>query len=93
MLENSNENRVKRTQGGAAYIELNNEEIINKLHGLAICDSCNAKNMQNGYLIPILNSVYCKECFDKWASRSKLYSEDEAYELDKISAFSEVLGI
>ncbi len=48
-----------------------------RLGGMGICDYC-GKAAETGYLIPVLNSYYCHECYDEWDSVGKYYPEDIA---------------
>jgi len=75
---------TKITKNGHTYIEVNYEDMTEKLNGGGICDGCGSINhIKNGYAIPVLNSVYCKECFDKWSSDAIYYEEDRSYESKK----------
>ena len=82
----------KKTEKGHSYIEVDYDEITLKLGGMGICDSCSPlKEMQKGYLIPVLNSIICEECFDEWSSRAEYYEEDREYETKKTKCFLEAL--
>lgn len=45
------------------------------LGGAGICDHCN-KHAVIGYLVPILNSWLCPQCFEEWKARAIYYPED-----------------
>lgn len=82
---------VKQTPKGHKYIEVSLKQMVGPLKGLGICDSCCVTQMSTGFLIPVLNSVYCKECFDQWNSEAKFYKEDVDYENMKTQQFVHVL--
>lgn len=44
-----------------------------------ICDSCNLR-ITSGYYIPVMNYVYCHDCFASWYKRAIYYQEDNEYE-------------
>lgn len=72
----------KTSSKGHKFIEISLKDMVNKLNSLGICDSC-CSSMKNGYLIPILNRVYCEKCFNEWVEIAKFYEEDKAYEEEK----------
>ena len=81
-------NEVKKSKHNINYIEVDYDDMTLKLGGGGICDSCSPlKEINNGFLIPVLNSVYCKECFSEWESRAIRYEEDAAYEKQKTDMF------
>ena len=83
---------VKQTPKGHNYIEVDYDEMTLKLGGLGICDSClPLRGMKSGYLIPVLNAVYCKKCFDEWSLRAEYYEEDREYEKSKTENFLKAL--
>lgn len=46
-----------------------------------VCDNCNEQiNGETCYFIPVLNRVFCKECFDHWNATAEHFSEDDSYE-------------
>ncbi len=48
---------------------------------ILVCDNCNEQIAgQTCYYVPVLNQVFCKECFDKWNATAKHFSEDDNYE-------------
>ncbi len=75
---------------GHKHIKVTLDQMIGPLHGLGICDRC-CKAMTIGYLIPVLNSCYCGDCFKKWADGAQLYSEDIGYEDMKTGQFLKAL--
>ena len=49
--------------------------------GLGICDWCATAPVEL-YLIPVLNSAMCPECFKSWTERATFYEEDKNFEID-----------
>ncbi|SMP85840.1 hypothetical protein SAMN06313486_1015 [Epsilonproteobacteria bacterium SCGC AD-308-P11] len=83
---------VLKTEKGHNYIEVTFIEMTINLHGLGLCDSCsNPSVMPNGFLIPVLNAVYCNNCFKRWKKTAKYYKEDAEYEKDKTDVFLKAL--
>lgn len=84
---------ICNTEAGHAYFHVSLDEMINKLNGMGICDGCSPLNeMSSGFLIPVLNRVYCKECFSEWASAAEFYEEDIEYEKSKTQIFLKALN-
>lgn len=56
--------------------------IIYDLFYELICDSCNEllNEHKEVYYIPVLNRVFCKDCFVKWYESAKVYPENKRYE-------------
>jgi len=79
-----------KTKKGHKFIKLNINEML-KIGGLGICDSC-CVPMSNGNLIPVLNSVYCDDCFNKWVKEAVYYKEDVQYEEQKTNQFLRMLN-
>ncbi len=84
------EKEVKQTKVGVNYFEVTFHEMITKLNGLGICDTC-ATPMQNGYLVPVLNYVQCEKCFSESIVQQKNYKEDQDYEKQKTEFYKKVL--
>lgn len=82
---------AKQTKNGHKYIEVSIKEMIFSLFSIGICDTC-CKRMSEGYLIPVLNTIYCKECFEEWQERAEYHEEDKFYEDMKTEHFLEVLN-
>ena len=80
----------KKTKKGHIYFVISRNDIEEKLHGLGLCDSC-SESIAEGNLIVVLNSVYCKKCFDKWKSHAKYYEEDREYESEKTEYYKKIL--
>jgi hypothetical protein len=74
------------TPKGHKYIKVTRTQMVGVLHGLSICDNC-CKAMDHGYLIPVLNSCYCKDCFEQWKNNTMFYEEDIDYENLKTKYF------
>lgn len=62
-----------------------------KFGGMAICDSCNSSDF-TGVVICVLNSWYCKKCFDDWHKRAIYYPEDSRTEERNFNRFKEILN-
>lgn len=82
---------AEQTTKGHKFIKVSLKEMTGPLRGLGICDSC-CKAMFEGYLIPVLNSAYCKNCFDEWQERATWYEEDKFYEDMKTAHFLSILN-
>ena len=80
----------KKTDAGVKCFEVTLSEMINKLNGLGICDSCSTP-MKKGYLVPVLNYVQCEKCFSESGIQDTCYKEDEVYEERQTIAFKEIL--
>ena len=78
---------IKKTKSGTSYFEVNLEEMIFKLNGLGICDTCCKPIEGMGFLIPVLNYVKCKECFNESPIQCNYYEEDRAYEDMRIKEY------
>lgn len=63
-----------KSRKGYRVFKVSIEEIFN-WGGFAVCDSCNSTAFDNVF-IPVLNSCYCRECFNRWNSNHELYPED-----------------
>ena len=62
-----------------------------KLGGRGICDWC-GNHSKKGFLIAVLNSYYCPECYAKFDSSSKMYEEDLPVEKRHVAYFDTVFG-
>lgn len=69
---------MEKTPQGYTYLPVLPSHIYN-WGGLGVCDSCN-QDIQQGYLVFILNSCICSNCFNEWVDRAKVYPEDLAYQ-------------
>lgn len=85
------EKEIKKTKSGTSYFEVNIDEMISKLKGMAICDSCSQAVGSKGYLVPVLNYVQCKNCFESSSIQDTYYEEDRAFEEIKIKEFKKIL--
>ena len=70
------ESRIEYTNQGYSYIKVEHDECL-EWGGLGICDSC-LKPLHPGYLVFILNSCMCEDCFNEWKARAKKYEDDIA---------------
>ncbi len=84
------EKEVKKTKVGVNYFEVDLHEMITKLNGYGICDSC-ATTMTNGFLVPVLNYVQCDKCFNESAVQTKNYTEDLDYEKHQTMLYKKAL--
>lgn len=67
--------KLNYTNNGYSYIKCTKEDCFD-WGGMAICDNCGETMQEDIYLIYILHSALCKECFEDWAEYSKKYEED-----------------
>jgi|LGOV01.1.fsa_nt_gb hypothetical protein len=81
---------IKKTPSGTIYFEVDTNEMVSKLKGLGICDSC-SKAMFNGFLVPVLGYVQCEKCFKKSGIQDNYYEEDRHYEETNTKRFLQVL--
>lgn len=81
---------VKQTKVGVNYFEVTRHEMIIKLNGLGICDSCSTP-MTNGYLVPVLNYVQCDKCFSNSIVQTENYKEDMEYEKHQTMLYKQAL--
>lgn len=65
-------------------------ECISATGGLGICDWCNKSN-STLYIIPILNSAMCPECYKDWIEKNpKYFEEDRSFEEAYIRHFEKM---
>lgn len=64
---------------GFKVIKTSMVEMNKFFHSPGICDCCN-KGSADGYLIAVLNSWYCPECYDYWMIRAKYHAVDAPHE-------------
>lgn len=67
--------KLEYIKQGYSYVRCNNKECYN-WGGGCICDSCGEVMHNKIYLIYILNSAYCENCFKEWSKNAKKYDED-----------------
>lgn len=77
---------------GFLVIEVSGIESIEKIGGMAICDSCNSHHSQ-GYYIAVLNQWVCPDCYNEWIARAKRYEEDIRIEQRNYDLHSQLLGL
>lgn len=65
-------------------------ECISATGGFGICDWCNRSN-STLYIIPILNSAMCSECYKDWIGKNpKYFEEDRPFEEAYIRHFEKM---
>lgn len=84
------EKEIKKTKSGAIYFEVSRDEMLTKLNGLGICDSCSTP-MQNGFLVPVLNYTQCEKCFLDSGVQNTYYEDDRAFEEEKTALYKKAL--
>jgi hypothetical protein len=77
---------------GWTVYKVTREEIFS-WGGACICDYCNDVMTDDSYLIPVLNSCYCKKCFDEWEQTGKFYKEDLPVEARIINFYDKILKL
>lgn len=82
--------KVIQSEKGFKLIETSRLEIV-ELGGLGICDSC-GNTAETGVYIAVLNSWYCKECFEKWHKRAKHYAQDSRIEERNFNVYKSLLS-
>lgn len=71
---------LQKTIRGFTYLPVTYHNCIN-WGGFSVCDFCNTP-FNEGYLVFVLNSCICPNCFNDWLIRQREYSdEDVAYDL------------
>ena len=80
-----------------AVIEMTLDEASNIGFG-PICDHCNDVSLDKNsirYYIPVLNKLFCKECYKEWINNptTKHYEEDIHYEKLHFNYYAERLNI
>ena len=79
---------MKKTRTKCGYIAYAaTADDTKKTGGMGICDYC-GKEAGKGYLIPILSSYYCPECYSKWDESAVYYEEDIPVQ-DRTAAYYE----
>ena len=50
--------------------------------GFMVCDDCNQDIDPEDicYYVAVLNRIFCKDCYEKWAAHAKYYPEDAPIE-------------
>lgn len=63
--------------------------------GALVCDDCNTPINNNNYIyyIAVLSRVFCKECYEDWASTATRYDEDIDYETEKFEYYAKLLNL
>lgn len=50
-------------------------ELVEVTGGYGLCDMCNTPNKEM-FLIPVLNSAMCLQCYEDWNKRAIFYEDD-----------------
>ena len=79
--------KFKSKVGWVVY-EATAEDTV-QLGGRGICDDCD-KPSPTGFLVAILNSYLCPECYKKWDGTGRYYHEDKPVEDRRIAYFDHV---
>lgn len=67
--------KIEYTKQGYSYVRCNNKECYS-WGGACICDNCSKVMHNNIYLIYVLNSAICENCFKEWIEDARKYEED-----------------
>jgi hypothetical protein len=79
------------TPKGFKVLPVTNNEIFG-WGGLGVCDTCNNPVHNEGTFVAVLNSVYCKKCYEDWHKMAINYPEDKPYEERYAARMLERLG-
>lgn len=63
--------------------------------GCLICDNCNAdlKDESLVYYVPVLNRLFCTECYKEWYATATRYDEDIPYEEKYFNYYAKLLNL
>lgn len=84
---------------GFLIIEMTPEEAIDicgfGCYEELICDDCNERlnDYECVYYIPVLSSVFCKQCYIDWVNYATRYDEDIEYETKQFNHYAKLLNI
>lgn len=81
--------KVIESKKGFKLIETSRLEIV-ELGGFGICDYC-GNTAETGVYIAVINSWYCKKCFEKWHERAKHYAQDSRIEERNFNTYQQLL--
>lgn len=87
--------KIVENEKGFRVIEVSRTELVEKLGyqgAVGICDFCN-RSSSVGYLICVLNSWYCPDCYKRYISNAKRYAEDVDYEFAVFNRYVKLFGI
>ena len=76
---------------GIIYYEVSAKETY-LLGGCGVCDSCGVVH-KKGYLIPVLNSWYCTNCFTEFKETSMYYPEDAPIERKRAEYYESIITL
>ncbi|MBO7615006.1 MAG: hypothetical protein J6T15_04860 [Bacilli bacterium] len=83
--------KLEETNNGYLYAKVSRLECLS-WGGMGMCDFC-GKDMDEGYLVFVLHSCICPECFNTWIGRSKKYEDDLNYQDERADGwFKAYLG-
>ena len=74
---------------GFKVIETSMTECID-MGGMAVCDNCNQCS-DKGYLIAVLNSWFCPQCYNEWMEEAVRYEDDVIYEHKTFNYYKDIL--
>ncbi len=77
--------KIRTDIGYIAYRATADE--LSEIGGNGMCDAC-GRYSYHGYLIPVLNSYYCPECYRDFCSRARFYPDDIGHET-RVAAYYE----
>lgn len=65
-------------------IQMSWREYVATTESWGLCDCCGGSDFEyGGYYIPLIDSWFCKTCFDAWYSTAKRYKVDIQKEQEK----------
>lgn len=71
--------KIIENKKGFKVINLSLAEVNQAFGGIGICDYCNEASLNHNY-IAVLNSCYCKKCYDNFCENATYYKEDSRVE-------------
>lgn len=66
-------------------------EEMRNIGSACVCDHCGDSPHDGGYLVPALNHWVCKDCFDEWKKRAKLFPQDVPIELRRAAYYESMI--
>lgn len=84
--------KIKNNNGYIILIVSRDEQ--QKINGrtMSVCDSCNNPIERNGYIIPVLNRMYCSKCTKEFEDHGQFYVEDVPVEEANYNYYCNLLG-
>lgn len=83
--------QIIKNKKGFLIIQCSAVETL-KFGGMGVCDFCNNTD-RNGYYIAVLNSWYCKSCYERWNQNAVRYVDDNDIEVRNFNYYRELLGV